>query len=235
MRSLSKTQINDTDNINMARKRFDLIVFDWDGTLMDSTSTIVRCIQAAAKDLGLPIPDNKAASYVIGLGLQDAMQAALPNLDPKYYPRMVERYRYHYLSKDKGLELFDGVREMLTDLSQQGYFLAVATGKSRVGLNRALDASRLLSLFDATRCADETFSKPHPAMLQELTRELGQDLQRTVMIGDTTHDLQMAINAGAAGIAVHYGAHPSEELEVLNPIFAADSVAELHAWLGENA
>ncbi|HEV2612033.1 MAG TPA: HAD-IA family hydrolase [Noviherbaspirillum sp.] len=219
----------------MARKRFDLIVFDWDGTLMDSTSTIVRCIQAAAKDLGLPIPDNKAASYVIGLGLQDAMQAALPDLDPKYYPRMVERYRYHYLSKDKGLELFDGVREMLTDLSQQGYFLAVATGKSRVGLNRALDASRLLSLFDATRCADETFSKPHPAMLQELTRELGQDLQRTVMIGDTTHDLQMAINAGAAGIAVHYGAHPSEELKVLNPIFAADSVAQLHAWLGENA
>ncbi len=219
----------------MARKRFDLIVFDWDGTLMDSTSTIVRCIQAAAKDLGLPIPDNRAASYVIGLGLQDAMQAALPDLDPKYYPRMVERYRYHYLSKDKGLELFAGVREMLTDLSQQGYFLAVATGKSRVGLNRALDASQLLSLFDATRCADETFSKPHPAMLQELTRELGQDLQRTVMIGDTTHDLQMAINAGAAGIAVHYGAHPSDELKALNPIFAADSVAELHAWLGENA
>jgi phosphoglycolate phosphatase len=219
----------------MARKRFDLIVFDWDGTLMDSTSTIVRCIQAAAKDLGLPVPDNRAASYVIGLGLQDAMQAALPNLDPKYYPRMVERYRYHYLSKDKGLELFDGVREMLADLSQQGYFLAVATGKSRVGLNRALDASQLLSMFDATRCADETFSKPHPAMLQELTRELGQDLQRTVMIGDTTHDLQMAINAGASGIAVHYGAHPSEELKALNPIFAADSVAELHAWLGENA
>ncbi|WP_334187464.1 HAD-IA family hydrolase [Noviherbaspirillum sp.] len=219
----------------MARKRFDLIVFDWDGTLMDSTSTIVRCIQAAAKDLGLPVPDNKAASYVIGLGLQDAMQAALPNLDPKYYPRMVERYRYHYLSKDKGLELFDGVREMLADLSQQGYFLAVATGKSRVGLNRALDASQLLSVFDATRCADETFSKPHPAMLQELTRELGQDLLRTVMIGDTTHDLQMAINAGAAGIAVHYGAHPSDELKALNPIFAADSVAELHAWLGENA
>lgn len=219
----------------MAKKQFDLIVFDWDGTLMDSTTTIVKCIQAAAKDLGLPIPDDKAASYVIGLGLQDAMQAALPDLDPKFYPRMVERYRYHYLAKDQGLALFDGVREMLFELSQQGYFLAVATGKSRVGLNRALDAAKLLSLFDATRCADETFSKPHPAMLQELTRELGQDMKRTVMIGDTTHDLQMASNAGAAGIAVYYGAHPEHELQVFSPLFAANSVAELHAWLTDNA
>jgi phosphoglycolate phosphatase len=219
----------------MAKKKFDLIVFDWDGTLMDSTTTIVQCIQAAAKDLGLPIPDDKAASYVIGLGLQDAMQAALPDLDPKFYPRMVERYRYHYLAKDQGLALFDGVREMLSELSQQGYFLAVATGKSRVGLNRALDAAKLLSLFDATRCADETFSKPHPAMLQELTRELGQDMKRTVMIGDTTHDLQMASNAGAAGIAVHYGAHPEHELQVFSPLYAANSVAELHAWLTDNA
>jgi len=219
----------------MARKQFDLIVFDWDGTLMDSTATIVKCIQAAAKDLGLPIPDSKSASYVIGLSLQDAMQAAMPGLDSKYYPRIVERYRYHYLTKDKGLALFDGVREMLAELSQQGYFLAVATGKSRVGLNRALDAANLLSVFDATRCADETFSKPHPAMLQELTRELGQDMQRTVMIGDTTHDLQMAINAGASGIAVHYGAHPSHELQALNPLFSANSVPELHAWLNENA
>ena len=219
----------------MAKKQFDLIVFDWDGTLMDSTTTIVQCIQAAAKDLGLPIPDDKAASYVIGLGLQDAMQAALPDLDPKFYPRMVERYRYHYLAKDQGLALFDGVREMLSELSQQGYFLAVATGKSRVGLNRALDAAKLLSLFDATRCADETFSKPHPAMLQELTRELGQDMKRTVMIGDTTHDLQMASNAGAAGIAVHYGAHPEHELQVFSPLYAANSVAELHAWLTDNA
>lgn len=202
---------------------------------MDSTATIVACIQAAAKDLGLPVPDSKKASYVIGLSLQDAMQTVLPDLDPKYYPHMVERYRYHYLTKDKGLTLFDGVRDMLAELSQQGYFLAVATGKSRVGLNRALDTANLLSVFDATRCADETFSKPHPAMLQELTRELGQDMQRTVMIGDTTHDLQMALNAGAAGIAVHYGAHAGSELEALNPMFSANSVSELHAWLTENA
>ena len=215
----------------MARKQFDLIVFDWDGTLMDSTSTIVQCIQAAARDLGLPVPDNKAASYVIGLGLQDAMHAAIPDLDPIFYPRMVERYRYHYLGQDHELTLFDGVREMLEDLSQLGYFLAVATGKSRVGLNRALHAAKLLSVFDATRCADETFSKPNPAMLHELTRELGQDMRRTVMIGDTTHDLQMAINARAAGIAVRYGAHSPSELDKLSPLHAVDSVKELHDWL----
>jgi len=219
----------------MPKKKFDLIVFDWDGTLMDSTATIVKCIQAAAKDLGLPVPDNKTASHVIGLGLQDAMEAAIPGLDPKHYPAMVERYRYHYLADDQGLTLFDGVREMLSELAQDGYFLAVATGKSRVGLNRALDTVKLLSTFDATRCADETFSKPHPAMLQELTRELGQDMARTVMIGDTTHDLQMAINAGAAGIAVHYGAHPPHELQALDPLYAASSVPELHTWLNKNA
>ena len=202
---------------------------------MDSTSTIVKCIQAAARDLGLPVPNNKAASYVIGLGLQDAMQAAIPDLDPVHYPRMVERYRHHYLGQDHELTLFDGVKPMLDELSQQGYFLAVATGKSRVGLNRAMHAAGLLSIFDATRCADETFSKPHPAMLQELTRELGQDMKRTLMIGDTTHDLQMALNAGAGSVAVRYGAHSAAELAALQPLFMAASVTELHAWLTDNA
>lgn len=202
---------------------------------MDSTATIVSSIQAAARDLGLPVPDQKSASYVIGLGLQDAMEVVLPGLDPSAYPRMVERYRYHYLSQDQELTLFDGAREMLAELSAQGYFLAVATGKSRVGLNRALDSVGMMSLFDATRCADETFSKPHPAMLQELTRELGQDMKRTLMIGDTTHDLQMASNAGAAAVGVHYGAHPAEELMVHAPLFGANSVAELRTWLLEHA
>ncbi len=219
----------------MARKKFDLIVFDWDGTLMDSTATIVKCIQAAAKDLGIPVPDRESAAHVIGLGLAEAMQVAMPGLSPAMYPKVVERYRYHYLAQDQDLVLFDGVPEMLTDLSQQGYFLAVATGKSRVGLNRALNATKLLSVFDATRCADETFSKPHPAMLQELTRELGQDIQRTVMIGDTTHDLQMAINAGAGAIAVTFGAHPLDQLQALQPLFTANSVPQLHEWLIENA
>jgi phosphoglycolate phosphatase len=218
----------------MARKQFDLIVFDWDGTLMDSTSTIVKCIQAAARDLGLPAPRDEAAAHVIGLGLQEAMRAAMPDIDPALHPKMVERYRYHYLSKDHELVLFDGVRPMLEELSQEGYFLAVATGKSRVGLNRALNAVGLLSMFDATRCADETFSKPHPAMLQELTRELGQDMRRTVMIGDTTHDLLMANNAGAIGVAVEYGAHPVAHLQSCQPLFSAQSVAHLHQWLSEH-
>lgn len=219
----------------MAKKQFDLIVFDWDGTLMDSTATIVKCIQAAARDLGMEVPSREAASHVIGLSLEQAMHTALPSLDPKHYPAVVERYRYHYLAQDQELVLFDGVPEMLADLAGQGYFLAVATGKSRAGLNRVLRAMDLVALFDATRCADETFSKPHPAMLLELTEELGQDMERTLMIGDTTHDLQMAVNAGAAGIGVRYGAHPEEQLRSLNPLFVADSTADLHAWLSEHA
>lgn len=215
----------------MAQQQFDLIVFDWDGTLMDSTRHITRSIQAACHDLGLPVPTDEAASYVIGLGLRDALQIAAPTLDPSDYPRLAERYRFHFLLKDAQIELFDGVREMLAELRELGYLLAVATGKSRVGLNRALDVAGLGSVFAGTRCADETFSKPHPAMLHELTRELGQDLMRTVMIGDTTHDLQMAQNAGAAGVAVTYGAHAAGALSALEPRFVADSVGTLAGWL----
>lgn len=153
----------------MSRQQFDLIVFDWDGTLMDSTAHIAYSIQAACRDLGLPTPSDEAARYVIGLGLRDALQITAPTLDPSDYPRLAERYRYHYLIKDQHIELFGGVRELLEELRGTGYLLAVATGKGRVGLNRALDQAKLTSLFDATRCADETFSKPHPAMLQELT------------------------------------------------------------------
>jgi phosphoglycolate phosphatase len=219
----------------MARQQFDLIVFDWDGTLMDSTAHITRSIQAACRDLGLPVPADESASYVIGLGLKDALQICAPTLAPTEYPRLAERYRFHFLTTNQKTELFEGVRDMLQDLRDQGYFLAVATGKSRVGLNRALDESRLTSLFDSTRCADETFSKPHPAMLHELTRELGQDVARTVMIGDTTHDLQMAQNAGVAGVGVTYGAHPADSLTAMQPRFCADSVEALAGWLREHA
>lgn len=219
----------------MARKQFDLIVFDWDGTLMDSTAHITRSIQAACRDLGLPVPGDEAASYVIGLGLRDALQIAAPTLPADDYPKLSERYRFHYLAREQHTELFGGVPEMLQDLRAGGHLLAVATGKSRVGLNRALNEVGLVSQFDATRCADETFSKPHPAMLHELARELGQDLRRTVMIGDTTHDLQMAENAGAAAIAVTYGAHPGDALLACKPQFCAASVAALAAWLHEHA
>ena len=146
----------------MPQKQFDLIVFDWDGTLMDSTVHITRSIQASCRDLGLPVPDDQAASYVIGLGLRDALQLAAPTLDPEDYPRLVERYRVHYLTGDPTIELFSGARAMLERLRAAGFLLAVATGKSRVGLDRALKAVELVDMFDVTRCADETFSKPHP-------------------------------------------------------------------------
>lgn len=219
----------------MARQQFDLIVFDWDGTLMDSTAHIAQSIQAACRDLGLPTPSDEASRYVIGLGLRDALAIAAPTLDPSEYARLAERYRFHYLVKDQRIELFAGVRELLEELRDTGYLLAVATGKGRVGLNRALDEARLTSLFDGTRCADETFSKPHPAMLHELTRELGQDPARTLMIGDTTHDLQMAINAGVAGVGVAYGAHSPVSLEALSPRYVAPDVAALAGWLREHA
>ncbi|KVE34158.1 HAD-IA family hydrolase [Burkholderia sp. TSV86] len=219
----------------MARQQFDLIVFDWDGTLMDSTAHIARCIQAACRDLGLPAPSDESSRYVIGLGLRDALAVTAPSLDPADYPRLAERYRFHYLLQDQRTELFAGVRELLDELREAGYLLAVATGKGRVGLNRALADAKLMSLFDGTRCADETFSKPHPAMLHELTRELGQDLARTLMIGDTTHDLQMAASAGAAGVGVAYGAHSADALAALSPRFIAPDVGALAGWLREHA
>lgn len=217
----------------MSRK-FNLVVFDWDGTLMDSTVAITRSIQAACRDLSLPVPGDDVASHVIGLGLGDALRMAVPSLPEADYGRMSERYRHHYLSKDHELELFAGIRSMLDQLREQGYFLAVATGKSRVGLNRAMSQAGIAHLFDATRCADETFSKPNPAMLLELTRFLGQDMQKTLMIGDTTHDLQMAANAGAKAVGVAYGAHPLPILLEHAPMYVAKTVPELHGWLQEN-
>lgn len=219
----------------MPRKQFDLIVFDWDGTLMDSTAMIVQSIQGAAQDLGLPVPTDSAAAHVIGLGLQEALSLVFPGLDAKWTARIVERYRYHYLLRDHTLPLFPGVQEMLEDLKQEAYFLAVATGKSRVGLNRAMESAGLSAMFDTTRCADETFSKPHPAMLHEITRTLGQDMQRTLMIGDTTHDLQMAANAGASAVAVEYGAHERADLHAMQPLYSAMSVPALHRWLLDHA
>ncbi|RKP56466.1 HAD-IA family hydrolase [Pararobbsia silviterrae] len=219
----------------MPQKQFDLIVFDWDGTLMDSTRHITRSIQAACRDLGLPVPDDQAASYVIGLGLREALEIAAPALDPADYPKLVERYRVHYLTGDPTIELFDGVRAMLERLRAAGFLLAVATGKSRVGLDRALNAVDLVGMFDVTRCADETFSKPHPQMLHEVIDFVGRTPERTVMIGDTTHDLQMALNAGTAGIAVTYGAHAEAPLLKLSPRFCAHDVAELGRWLDQNA
>ena len=219
----------------MAKNHFDLIVFDWDGTLMDSTAAIVKSIQAAADALNLPVPDRQAAAHVIGLGLYEAMEAVMPGIDPAFYPKMAEHYRRLYLQFSQEITLFDGVTDMLEDLAAKDYRLAVATGKSRKGLDRVLQETSTSHFFHATRTADQTHSKPHPAMLYEITEELGESMRRTVMIGDTTHDLLMAANAGAAGIAVQYGAHSPDELRCLSPLYTAESVISLHEWLKKNA
>ena len=216
-------------------KNFDLLVFDWDGTLMDSTGAIVAAIQSACRDLGLPEPSNARASHVIGLGLADALRYAVPTLKEDRFPQMIERYRYHYLSRDHELTLFEGIPALLARLKAAGYWLAIATGKSRLGLERALDHSGLRPYFLGSRCADECHSKPHPQMLEELMREFGVGPEATVMIGDTSHDLLMASNAGVVGLGVTYGAHPHEHLLEHAPLACLHNVAELDAWLATHA
>lgn len=216
-------------------KRFELIVFDWDGTLMDSAALIVSSVQAAARDLGLEPPSDERARHIIGLGLIDALRYALPNLESSHYQEVAERYRHHYLSRDHELNLFAGAQELIRELAQAEYLLGVATGKSRKGLDRALGDSGLGTYFHATRCADECHSKPHPQMLEELMDEFGVSPEATLMIGDTTHDLLMAKNAGVASLAVAYGAHPREQLEAEAPLHCAGSIDEMAAWLRANA
>ncbi|MCX7141263.1 MAG: HAD-IA family hydrolase [Proteobacteria bacterium] len=214
--------------------RFELLVFDWDGTLMDSASAIVASIQASCSDLGLKVPERERAAHVIGLGLKDALSYAVPELPPSDYGKLAERYKFHFMARDPDIELFPGVREMLIALKEKGHMLAVATGKSRAGLDRVLEATQLGQYFDSSRCADETHSKPHPAMLQELMQELAVSREATLMIGDTAHDLQMAVSAGVAALGVSYGAHPRENLTALNPIDCIDAPEDLAPWLKKN-
>ena len=216
-------------------RRFDLIAFDWDGTLFDSTALITRCIQAACADLGVTVPSDKDASYVIGMGLVDALQHAAPGLPRERYPELGLRYRHHYFAKQHEVVLFAGTIEMLKALKARNHWLTVATGKSRRGLDEALTTVSLQRVFDATRTADETASKPDPRMLLELMREFGVEPERTLMIGDTTHDLQLALNAGAASVGVSYGAHTPETFSEYSPLHVAHSVAELHDWLARHA
>jgi phosphoglycolate phosphatase len=216
----------------MTRPRhFDLIAFDWDGTLFDSTGLIVRCIQDACRDIGATVPSDERAAYVIGLGLRDALQHAVPDLPSGRYMELGLRYRQHYMASQHRIVLFDGTLEMLQALKQRNHWLAVATGKSRLGLNEALEASKLNALFDATRTADQTASKPDPLMLLELMAEFGTAPERTLMIGDTTHDLQTAVNAGVSCIGVSYGAHDVSGFQRFKPLTIAHSTRDLHDWL----
>ncbi len=213
------------------RQRYRVVVFDWDGTLIDSTAAIVHAIRASAADLGLPVPSREQASHVIGLGLFEAIRRAVPMIDRAQIPAYVDRYRHHYLRRDARLEPFEGVPQLLSELADSGAWLAIATGKSRAGLNRALDQMGWAGRFLTTRCADEGAPKPDPWMLRDIFNELGLDAADAVMVGDTTHDLGMARAAGAAAIAVTYGAHPREQLESEPALAVVDTIAELREAL----
>ncbi|MDR3221652.1 MAG: HAD-IA family hydrolase [Candidatus Accumulibacter sp.] len=216
-------------------KRFDLLVFDWDGTLYDSTDSIARTLRAACRDLGLPEPSEAESRHVIGLELSLALRHIAPDLSGEGLQSLVSCYRRRYLEIDRDIRLFAGIPELIETLYASGFLLAVATGKGRSGLTRAFASCGLESCFAASRCGDECFSKPHPQMLEELMDEFATPRERTLMIGDTTHDLRMAVNAGVAGLAVSYGAHPRAELARLNPLACVDDVAQLALWLKRNA
>lgn len=216
-------------------RQFDLICFDWDGTLFDSTAIIVRSIQQAVLDVGGAKPTDEAASYVIGMALMPALAHAAPDVPKEKYPLLGERYRHHYLATQHDISLFDGVLPMLADLKGRHHWLTVATGKSRRGLDDVLASRQLHGIFDGSRTADETAGKPDPRMLHELMREFGADPERTLMIGDTTHDLQMARNAGVASVGVSYGAHEPHDFGALGPRYIAHSVAGLNRWLADHA
>lgn len=216
-------------------KKFELLVFDWDGTLMDSAAAIVESLQAACLELDLPVPSMERARFVIGLGLTDAMKYLLPDLPATDYAKVVDRYRVHFLHRDGGTTLFPGAAAMIRELHDAGFLLAVATGKSRRGLDRALAATGVGDYFHVTRCADEGFAKPHPGMLQAVMESLTATPAGTLMIGDTTHDLEMAQAAGVAALAVTYGAHDREALVRQQPLAIIDTPPALRAWLAQHA
>jgi len=210
---------------------YELVVFDWDGTLMDSTHVIAASLQDACRDVGVAVPSDRDARFVIGLNLADTFNHVAPGLDEAARLRLGERYRHHFLAREGQMPLYEGVREMLADLRARGHRLAVATGKARRGLERVLDSTGLRDHFEATRCADEGFAKPHPDMLLMLLDMTGVEPRDAVMVGDTTHDLELAANAGIDAVSVSYGAH-DEGLLATRPAKARfGNVTELHRWL----
>jgi phosphoglycolate phosphatase len=216
-------------------RRYELVIFDWDGTIMDSTGLIASCIQEACREMGLAVPPESEAKWVIGLGILQSMERVAPGLDPPRSREFAERYRRHFLARDHEAPLFGGIAELLAELRGRDRRLAVATGKSRRGLERALAASGIGAMFEATRCADEGFPKPHPDMVLHLLEETGVDAQQAVLVGDTTHDLELAANAGVDAIAVTYGAHDEKLLRERAARHYAASVEDLRRWLAQHA
>lgn len=210
---------------------FKMVVFDWDGTLLDSTGAIAEAIRSACLEADLPDPGEEIASYVIGLGLADALRHAAPNAAEHQVAKLVQSYRNHYLANDHELRLFDGVIPLLQSLNQLGVVCTVATGKSRDGLNRAMSQSSTSQYFSGSRCADECHSKPHPQMLLELLDEFMFSPNEVVMIGDTTHDLNMAKAAGTHAVALHSGAHPERLLNEVPHLASFKSINEAAPWL----
>jgi len=211
---------------------YELIVFDWDGTLMDSAAKIVNCFQAALADCGRqPLPES-AIRHIIGLGLREALAELLPDADDGVRALVADRYREHFLHLDETeMPLFPGVTEGLARLGDAGFRLAIATGKARRGLDRVLAATNLRAHFCASRCADEAQSKPHPRMLLDILDHTGVAPERALMIGDTTYDLQMAAAAAVPSLAVSYGVHPRERLIAHEPLACLDSFREVCQWL----
>ena len=218
----------------MSRLPFDLLVFDWDGTLMDSEGYIVSCLQAAGAACGLPELDRNQLRNVIGLGLIESVQTLYPDAAVDVIQRFIDSYREYYLDSDReATQFFPGVGDMLAALNQRGYLMAVATGKSRRGLDRSLEESNSRHLFHCTRCADEAFSKPHPRMLLDIMERLDVEPERTLMIGDTEYDMLMAQNAGTASLAVSHGVHDRQRLLGHAPLACLDDVSTLVTWLNQ--
>ena len=213
-------------------RQFELIVFDWDGTLMDSEARIVDCMKQAIGDLGLPARTDNELKNIIGLGLKEALMTLYPEGNERIYNSLVARYREHFLyTNQTPSELFQGVKEMLLALAERGHYLAVATGKGRQGLNKAMQGTGLETIFHVTRCADETRSKPHPQMMEEIMTYVGIEPRSTLMVGDTEYDLHMAQNARANSLAVSYGVHEKDRLLACNPLHCVDNIQQLHQWL----
>ncbi len=212
--------------------QYSLLVFDWDGTLMDSPAEIVHCFQAATHDVALTVPTEDEIRSIIGLGMREAVAALFPDMDNAGQDRLIAAYREHWFSEGKPRsDLFEGVYDMLHALEEDGFFLAVATSKGRRGLNKVLAEQGLDKLFHTTICVDEAHSKPHPQMLLEVMDRLGQEAAGTLMIGDTEFDLQMAVNAGVDSVAVSCGAHPRERLLETEARICLHDTRDLRDWL----
>lgn len=211
---------------------YDLLIFDWDGTIIDSEASIIGSMQSAALDLCINVPEDSAVRNIIGLGLPEAIRMLFPDHNDALVLAMRERYVHHFLSADPARSsLFPGVRETLERLHGEGFRLAVATGKSRRGLDRVLSDTGLAPLFEITKCADETASKPDPYMLEEILLVTDIDPRRALMVGDTEYDLEMGQRAGVDTVAVSYGAHHIDRLTRWKPVLEVHEFAELGSWL----